>query len=454
MGGSVAEETALAEVMVRSKLLNMLQIGAILLVIAPVTFRSLVAGLLVVVPLVLAVLANFGLMGFTGIPLNISNSLTSAMVVGVGADYAIYLIFRLREELARTADQAEAVRTALRTAGKATLFVASAVAGGYAVLLFSFGFYQHVWMAILIGAAMIVSCFATLTVVPALLLMTRPAFVFRPRRLAMAGQSLPLVVLLVLGAAALRPPAAAAQTPAPEAVEIMRRNFMASRVGDSDQQVTITLTNRAGQQRVRRLKGWSRLQANGIDNRRMVRYEAPADVAGTATLLVEHSAGDDDIWLYLPALRRVRRLVASNKKESFLGTDFSYGDVIGQRVDDWRHSKLADETVDGQPCHVIESVPASPQVGDTTGYSREKQWIRKDNAVTVRAEFWDQAGQPLKRATYADVRQVDAAQSRWQAMRLEAENLQTGHRTVIQFDRYTANVGVPDEYFTTRYLER
>ena len=150
----------------------------------------------------------------------------------------------------------------------------------------------------------------------------------------------------------------------------------------------------------------------------------------------------------------MRRLVASNKKESFLGTDFSYGDVIGQRVDDWRHSRLADEAVDGQPCYVIESVPASPQVSDSTGYSREKQWIRKDNDVTVRAEFWDRAGQPLKRATYADVKQVDAARSRWQAMRLEAENLQTGHRTVIQFDRFTANVGVSDEYFTTRYLER
>jgi len=393
-------------------------------------------------------------MGFTGIPLNIANSLTSAMVIGIGADYAIYLIFRLREEFARTKDETEAVRTALRTAGKATLFVASAVAGGYGVLLFSFGFYQHVWMAILIGAAMFVSCFATLTVVPAVLLMTRPAFVFRPAQLMMAQASLPLVVLLVLGAAGLRPPTLSAQTPAPDAVEIMRRNFMVNRVSDSEQQLTITLINRGGQQRVRRLVGWSRLQANGIDNRRLVRYESPADVAGTATLLVEHGTGEDDIWLYLPALRRVRRLVAANKKESFLGTDFSYGDVIGQRVDDWRHSQRADEPVEGQPCYVIESVPASPQVSDDSGYSRQKQWIRKDNDVTVRAEFWDRAGQPLKRATYADVRQVDPGRSRWQAMRLEAENLQTGHRTVIEFGRFTANVGVSDEYFTARYLER
>src|SRR5262249_40309275 len=285
-------------------------------------FRSLAAGWLVIVPLVLTVVVNFGLMGLTGIPLNIDNSLTAAMVVGIGADYAIYFLFRLREELERTRNEELAIRTTLRTAGKATLFVASAVAGGYAVLLFSFGFYEHIWMAILIGVAMIVSCFATLTLLPALLLATRPGFVFRPHR-ALAPASLSAIALLAVGAGAgaLLPGVVRGQAPAPDPVAIMSRNFMVNRVPDSEQQTTITLINRGGQQRVRRLVGWTKLQANGVDNRRLVRYEAPADIAGTATLLVEHSDRDDDIWIYLPAVRKVRRLVASNKKESFGGTD-------------------------------------------------------------------------------------------------------------------------------------
>lgn len=454
VGGSVAEEAALAEVMVRSKLLNMLQIGAVLLVISSLVFRSLVAGWLVVIPLAMAVVVNFGLMGLTGIPLNIANSLTSAMVVGIGADYAIYLIFRLKEELARTADETAAVRATLRTAGKATLFVASAVAGGYAVLAFSFGFYLHVWMAILIGAAMIVSCFATLTVLPALLLATRPSFVFRPAGLPLPQPSTSVAVALALGAAAAVAPAAWAQTAAPDAVEIMTRNFMVNRVPDSEQETTITLTNRSGQQRVRRLLGWTLLQPNGIDNRRLVRYESPTDVAGTATLLVEHGSGEDDIWIYLPALRKVRRLVAANKKESFVGTDFSYGDVIGHRVSDWRFTLVGEEVVDGQRCYVIDAVPASDAVRDQSGYSRQKQWIRKDNFVAVRGEYWDRAGQHLKRTAYYDIQLVDSARSRWQAMRFSAENLQTGHKTVITFDRFRANLGVSDRYFTTRYLER
>ena len=454
VGGSVAQESALAEVMVRSKLLNMVQIGAILLIIASLVFRSVSAGWLVVIPLVLTVLVNFGLMGLTGIPLNIDNSLTAAMVVGVGADYAIYLIFRLREELARTQDETEAVRTTLRTAGKATLFVASAVAGGYSVLAFSFGFYPHLWMAILIGAAMVVSCFATLTLLPSLLLLTRPAFVFRTAGRPLTAPSLPAIALAALAGSAAFAPSLRAQAPTPDPVAIMTRNFMVNRVPDSQQDITITLINQAGQQRIRRQVGWTKLQPNGIDNRRLVRYESPADVAGTATLLVEHSGGDDDIWIYLPALGKVRRLVASNKKESFVGTDFSYGDVIGHRVADWRHTLVGEEVVDSQPCVVIESVPSSDAIREQSGYSRQKHWIRKDNYVTVRSEYWDRAGQPLKLATYGDIRLIDPARSRWQSMRFEAENLQTGHRTIIQFDRFTANVGVSDQYFSARYLER
>jgi predicted RND superfamily exporter protein/outer membrane lipoprotein-sorting protein len=454
VGGSVAQESALAEVMVRSKLLNMAQIGAVMFVVASLVFRSVAAGWLVVIPLVLTVLVNFGVMGLTGIPLNIDNSLTAAMVIGIGADYAIYFIFRFREELARTSDETEAVRATLRTAGKATLFVASAVAGGYAVLALSFGFYPHIWMAILIGVAMFVSCFSTLTLLPALLLATRPVFVFRHAQRASAPAAVTIAAFLALAASAAIAPAVRAQAAAPDPVAIMTRNFTVSRVPDSEQGTTITLINRAGQQRVRKLVGWTKLEANGIDNRRLVRYETPADVAGTATLVVEHADGDDDIWIYLPSLRKVRRLVASNKKESFVGTDFSYGDVIGHRVSDWKHTIRGEEVVDGQSCFIIESVPASDAVREASGYTRQKHWIRKDNSVTLRSEYWDRAGEPLKRATYTDVRLVDKARSRWQAMRLEAENHQTGHRTIVQLDKFTANVGVQDQIFTTRSLEK
>jgi uncharacterized protein len=300
----------------------------------------------------------------------------------------------------------------------------------------------------LISSAMIMSSLAALTLIPAIALTLKPRFIFGggwlPNRRASVTAAIGLVILT--GASA-----AGAQALQPR--DIMERNFHVSRVGDSLTDSTFTLVNRVGQERHRKTVSWTKLLPNGVDNRRIVRFSSPPDVKDTAILLVEHADGDDDIWVYLPALKKVRRLVSSNKKDSFAGTDFTYGDVIGHRVDEWQHTLAGEETLDGQPVYVIESVPATPAVRDVSGYSRRRSWIRKDNFVQIKGEFWDRGGQLLKTATFTDVRLVDQAKQRWQPMRIEASNAQTGHRTVITFENFKANQGVKDEFFTARYLE-
>ena len=171
-------------------------------------------------------------------------------------------------------------------------------------------------------------------------------------------------------------------------------------------------------------------------------------------MLVEHSDGDDDIWIYLPALKKVRRLVASNKKDSFVGTDFSYADIIGHRVDEWTHRLVREETVDGQACFVVESLPKNDEVKSASGYSRRLSWIRKDNFVLVKGEVWDAGGASLKTMTFTDVRLVDPGAKRWQAMVAEATNHQTGHRTVVRFVNFRLEASVDEQELTTRALER
>ena len=213
---------ALTEAIVKEKALNILPIMAAVLLITSLVFRSLLGGLLILVPVVAAVLVNFGVMGLTGIPLMIATALVSAMAVGSGADCGIYLCYRMREELRKGGDE-----------------------------------------------------------------------------------------------------------------------------------------------------------------------------RGTVNLTVENcELGRDDDWIYVPALKKVRRLVSSNKRDSFVGTDFSYGDVIGQKVEQWIHKILREEKADGFDCWVIESV------------------------------------------------------------HLEAQNVQENRRTVIEFDKYEVNQGVPEDAFTARALER
>ena len=449
-GGDVAQTIALTDTMVQGKILNIVQIGLAIFVVSALAFRSLTAGVLVLLPLIMAVVSVFGVMGAFGIPLNIPNSLISAMAVGIGADYAIYLLYRMREQVAAGSGEEQATRETLATAGKAALFVATAVAGGYGVLALSIGYNVHLWLSLFIVLAMVVSVWASLTLVPSMVLYLRPRFIFN------RGSQRPLwqlAIVLVVGSSLLLTVArmAHAETLTPQA--IMQKNLAATKMKDSTTDATFTLTNKDGASRVRKTRGFTRLQANGNDNMRLVRFLAPADIKGTATLLIEHANADDDMWIYLPALGKVRRLSASNKKDSFVGTDFSYGDVIGYKVEEWNHKLLREESLDGAATYVIESTPANDTVRQHTGYSKRLSWVRKDSFVAARTEFWDVANQPLKRIVASEIRQV-GGNGRWQPMLTEAENLQTGNRTRIRFENFQADQNVPESLFTTKELDR
>jgi len=239
----------------------------------------------------------------------------------------------------------------------------------------------------------------------------------------------------------------------PTAEEIMKRNFLTSKVIDSNSDATFHLLNAGGQERLRETHGQTKLIQGTTDNMRIVEFLSPADIRGTKTLLIEHSDKDDDIWIYLPAMKKVRRLVANNKKDSFVGTDFSYGDVIGHKVEDWTHALLKEEVIEGKSCYVIESLPKRPEVASYTGYSKRVSWIDKESSVAVRGEFYDLKSELLKRTAALDIQKVSTSTNNWQPMKLVAEDVQTGHKTIIEFANFRANVGVSSEVFTSRYLE-
>jgi hypothetical protein len=173
--GSLASVSAATEVMVEGKARNIAQIAAIIIVVSGLLLRSLVGGILVATPLALTLAVNFGLMGATGLPLDTNTATIAALAVGIGADYAIYFLFRLREELATEPVLDTALRRALATSGKAVLFVSTAIAVGYLTLCLS-GFSHYERMGSLIAAAMLVSSTSALVLLPALVEVLRPRF--------------------------------------------------------------------------------------------------------------------------------------------------------------------------------------------------------------------------------------------------------------------------------------
>jgi uncharacterized protein len=457
IGGGSSGGVALNEVMIREKVLNIVQIMGAVFLVSSLVFRSILAGLLILTPLIAAVFVNFGIMGLLGIPLQIATALVSAMAVGIGADYGIYMSYRLKEELATGDDEEKAVARAFRSAGKAAIFVSTAVAGGFGVLMLSFGFMIHLWMGFLIGTAMLVSSVSALTLFPALIFSLRPKFIFGGRKHTMETHNHKTTALGSLLFALISMPLiphAHAATAVLSAEEIMKRSYAAVRTNDSTSDSTFKLVNANGQERVRETTGKTKLIKGTTDNRRYVQFLSPSDVKGTKTLLVEHSGSDDDIWIYLPALKKTRRLVSSDKKSSFVGTDFSYGDVIGHKVEDWNHKLVKEETIDGKPCFVIESTPKTPEVGQNSGYSKRVGWIEKESFIAIKGEGYDSANALSKRFSAKKLEKVDAANGKWQPMEISAEDVSTGHKTIIEFRNYKANVGVGDEVFTARYLER
>ncbi|MBI4515602.1 MAG: MMPL family transporter [Deltaproteobacteria bacterium] len=174
-GGALGVLTAMNEVVVREKIVNVLQIAAIIFVLSAVVLRSLVGAVFVLTPLAMAVGITLGLMGWTHTWLDMSTAAITAMGVSIGADFAIYLIFRIREEFVRTASLEEAIRGSLRTSGKAIFFVSSAVALGYMVLPLS-GFSIWIRLGVLTAIIISASALATFTVIPALALVTNPRF--------------------------------------------------------------------------------------------------------------------------------------------------------------------------------------------------------------------------------------------------------------------------------------
>ena len=236
--------------------------------------------------------------------------------------------------------------------------------------------------------------------------------------------------------------------------DIMEKNFFVTKVSSLQLESTMTLINDKGQQRERRSTGLIKLQPNGVDSKLVVRFSTPADIKGTSFLQVEHIDGDDDLWIYLPALKKSRRLVASNKKDSFVGSDFSYGDISLPRVDQYRHTLLRTDNVDGFDCHVVESVPANDTVRANSGYSKKVTWVRSDNFVETKVEYYDLAGRLWKTQKVSRHELVEPQKARWFPLRREMTNHQNGHRTVISMGKVTPGVAVSDETFTTRYIER
>ena len=229
-------------------------------------------------------------------------------------------------------------------------------------------------------------------------------------------------------------------TPEVSAHDMMQKNFFVTKVKSLKSSSSMLLINDKGQTRERKSVTVSVLQPNDIDSKLLVKFTSPADIRETAFLQVEHIDGDDDEWIYLPALGKSRRLVANNKKDSFVGSDFSYGDISLPSVELYEHRLLGSETIDGQDCYKVESTPKTEATKVNSGYSRKVTWLRKDSYLETKVEYYDLSGRLLKTQLVTNPKLLEPDTQRWIALHREMKNEQTGHSTVLTFDEVQVGV--------------
>ncbi len=229
--------------------------------------------------------------------------------------------------------------------------------------------------------------------------------------------------------------------------------------GDSSiAEITMVLIDRRDRQRVRDLKLYS--IDYGVDTKTLSLFESPADIRGTAYLNFDwkESLRDDDSWLYLPALQRVKRLASSDTSDSFLGSDFTYADINGIEVDWYDYNFINEsEIVDDEECWVIEIIP-KPEFKDraeeATGYSKMQSWISKEKLIQIRGQVWELRGNRVKFFTSSEIEQIEGI---WTVKRLQAittRNNRQEHASVLQINSIDYNVSVADELLTTEAMQR
>jgi len=240
----------------------------------------------------------------------------------------------------------------------------------------------------------------------------------------------------------------------PDGDEIARRVNARDEGVAVSRNLTMQMTDRHGKTRTRETRAFRKYY--GDDKRTVIFYLKPSNVRNTAFLTWDHADPDrdDDQWLYLPAMRKVRRISASDRGDYFLGTDLTYEDIkLESRlgIDDYRRRTTGEDVVDGHHCYLLESVPVDEETAAELGYGKVEQCVDNEIWMVRRARFWDTKGHPLKTAYFRDIRRV---QGIWTQHRIEVENHKTGHRTLFLFSDVDYERGVPDALFTQNALRR
>jgi len=239
-----------------------------------------------------------------------------------------------------------------------------------------------------------------------------------------------------------------AQTPEEKglaiAVEADKRNLGWQ---DSSANMKMTLRNKQGEESVRALRVRN-LEVEDDGDKSMTIFDEPKDVRGTALLTFSHKVDADDQWLYLPALKRVKRIASRNKSGPFMGSEFAFEDLSSQEVEKYTYKHLKDEACGELQCFVVERTPTDKY----SGYTKQIAWIDQQEYRVMKIEFFDRKKALLKTLVFDGYEQY--LDQYWRPASMKMDNHQTGKSTDLDLSNYAFRTGLEDGDFTKNSLKR
>ena len=216
---------------------------------------------------------------------------------------------------------------------------------------------------------------------------------------------------------------------------------------DAKAELNMILRNKQGQESTRALR-IDTLEVTGDGDKSLSVFDSPKDIKGTAFLSYTHALVPDDQWLYLPALKRVKRIASANKSGPFMGSEFAYEDLASQEVEKYTYKWLREEPLDGRDCIVIEAYP----VYENSGYTRQVAWIDKEMYQAVRIDYYDRKNAALKTLVASDWKQY--LDQYWRPSQMHMTNHQTGKSTQLSWSNYQFKTGLDERDFDRNTLKR
>ncbi|MBP5438445.1 MAG: outer membrane lipoprotein-sorting protein [Treponema sp.] len=230
--------------------------------------------------------------------------------------------------------------------------------------------------------------------------------------------------------------------------DVMKKSDQVPSPKTSSYKATMTLTNKKGKTRVREVT--MKTKDYGDVEKNLIVFTTPKDVAGVSYLTFDYDAAgkESDSWLYMPAMKKVRRISGTSKGDDFMGTDFTYDDVGSDRdLDDYTYKLLGEENAEGFACYKVECKAKDKTVKNP----RYIVWIRKDNFIMTKADFYDKQDMLQRQLVCSGIEKIEGF---WTTKKMNMTNVQTGHSTLLEMTNIVFGLDLSDNLFTQGALER